>query len=327
MNLLDNYFFGESVMKPKTMESNSMTSKMLLVANLYYRDKLSQQEIAKKLSISRPWVSKLLTRAETEGIVKIEIISPYIYEGGLEKDLIDKYGLKHIEIVHNNKDADAIAIAASKYLLSILQTNDTIGIGWGTSVSRMISHIAPSNTYPQVHIFPLAGSFGDERDYVPNVSALRLSESLGASAHMLHMPARCSSYDEHKILSENQETVNILEQAEHSDILLLGIGVVEDSFSSRYGLFSEDATIDMYKHNAIGDVALQYFDNLGTPIYTEATKMLIKADIFKASANARISIGIANGLYKVNMIHIALEKKLVNVFFTDEETALALLNV
>ena len=41
-----------------------MLDKMVLVANLYYRSKLSQQDIAQKLNISRPWVSKLLSRAE-----------------------------------------------------------------------------------------------------------------------------------------------------------------------------------------------------------------------------------------------------------------------
>lgn len=314
-------------MKSKIMDPNNMTSKMLLAANLYYKDKLSQQEIAKKMNISRPWVSKLLTRAEADGIVKIEIISPYIYDGSLEKELTEKYGLEHVEIIHNNRDTNAIAIAAAKYLLSILQANDTIGIGWGTSVSCLISHITSTIAYPQVHVFPLAGSFGEESNFVPNVSTLRLSEALGASAHTLHIPARCYSAEEHKILSENQETINVLEQAEHSDILLLGIGVVEDSFSSRYGLFTEDDIQKMHAQKAMGDVALQYFDKSGTPIHTEATELLIKADIFKASANARISIGMALGLHKANIIHIALEKKLVNVFFTDEETALALLSL
>ena len=61
----------------KNNENNdSMLDKMTLIATLYYKDKLSQQEIAKKLHISRPWVSKLLSRAEELGIVKIEIESP-----------------------------------------------------------------------------------------------------------------------------------------------------------------------------------------------------------------------------------------------------------
>ena len=60
----------------KKIENNdAMLDRITLIATLYYKDKLSQQEIAKKLNISRPWVSKLLTRAEELGIVKIEIES------------------------------------------------------------------------------------------------------------------------------------------------------------------------------------------------------------------------------------------------------------
>ena len=59
----------------KKENADNMLDKIVLVATLYYKNKLSQQEIAKKLSISRPWVSKLLSRAEDLGIVKIETAS------------------------------------------------------------------------------------------------------------------------------------------------------------------------------------------------------------------------------------------------------------
>ena len=76
--------------------------------------------------------------------------------------------------------------------------------------------------------------------------------------------------------------------------------------------------------HAIGDVALQFLTREGETVETEATKHLIKADIFKAAKNARVSIGVADGLHKVQIIDVALNLKLVNSFFTDEETALAL---
>lgn len=45
-------------------------------AKLYYEHQLSQQEISKKLGVSRPTVSRLLKQARETGIVKIEIIDP-----------------------------------------------------------------------------------------------------------------------------------------------------------------------------------------------------------------------------------------------------------
>ena len=71
-------------MKDKSAFQDPMFPKMLLAANLYYKEKLSQQEISQQLNISRPWVSKLLKRAEEAGIVRIEILSPYTGHTELE---------------------------------------------------------------------------------------------------------------------------------------------------------------------------------------------------------------------------------------------------
>lgn len=60
----------------KNEHPDLMYDKIVLVANLYYKNNLSQREIANRLNISRPWVSKLLSRAEDLGIVKIKIDSP-----------------------------------------------------------------------------------------------------------------------------------------------------------------------------------------------------------------------------------------------------------
>lgn len=301
--------------------------KMLLAANLYYKDKLSQQEIAQKLNISRPWVSKLLARAEEAGIVKIEICSPYGEHHALEQALLEKYSLKHLTIVQNTAgNGDSLAEAAAGFFLSELRPEDTVAIGWGTSVGRLIAH-TPNAAFPFVQVVPLAGSFGNTISHFPNFGALRLSELLGSTVRALHTPVLYASDKEYRTLMSNHTTHSVLKQAEHADILLLGIGAFQDSISPQYGIFNESEIHMLQQCGAMGDIALQYFDQKGQPIHINLTERLIKADIFKACANARISIGIAEGLHKAQMIDTALRHKLVNALFTNEETALALLGL
>ena len=57
----------------------NMIDKIILIAEMYYSYGLSQMEIAEKLEISRPWVSKLLNRALEMGFVRIEVISQYFF--------------------------------------------------------------------------------------------------------------------------------------------------------------------------------------------------------------------------------------------------------
>lgn len=314
-------------MENKSVLQDPLFPKMLLTATLYYKEKLSQQEIAQQLNISRPWVSKLLKRAEEAGIVRIEVLSPYTGNTELEQTLCEKYRLQHCAIAHGqDPDLGRSAQDAAEYFLSLLQPEDTIGVGWGTSVSRLISRVEP-RSFPNVRIVPLAGSFGNTISHFPNFSALRLSEILGGEACVLHTPALCASREEYDLLTANEATRTVLHRAEHADILLLGIGAFADSVSPQYGVFGPDEIQALRSQNAIGDVALQYLSADGQPIDIPATQQLIKADIFKASANARASIGIAAGLQKVRTIDAALKLHLVNALFTNEETALALLGL
>ena len=50
---------------------------LLKVAQLYYEQGLTQNEIAKKLFISRSNISRLLTQAREAGIVEIKVHYPF----------------------------------------------------------------------------------------------------------------------------------------------------------------------------------------------------------------------------------------------------------
>lgn len=312
-------------MANKNDSAESMFNKMVLIATLYYKEKMSQNEIAKKLGISRPWVSKLLTRAEESGIVKIEVMVPFTENTALEEALMEKYSMKHVGVIKNESPLkDDLALAAANYFISELGPEDVVGVGWGTGVTRLIS-ATEALCFPRVKILPLAGSFGNSLDFLPNLSSIRLAKTLGAVAEVIHAPAVCSSEEEFNTLMGNPQTVELLHQAEYADILLLGMGTFESSTMPQYEIFTPEEIEELRRKQVMGDIGLQYLDVQGKPIITSATKKLIRANIFDASRNARLSIGIAEGIKKRAIIHAALSLKLVNALFTDEETAMALI--
>ena len=184
----------------KKIENNdAMLYRITLIATLYYKDKLSQQEIAKKLNISRPWVSKLLTRAEELGIVKIEIESPILGNTQLEQRLCDKYQLEYACVIDNSDTSrDYLSIAAVNYFISQIKPNDIIGVAWGNAISRFIRHIHPLK-FTDIQIVPLAGSFGASFDTLPNYNVIQLADLTGGKSHLLHFPAFCSSKEEYEV--------------------------------------------------------------------------------------------------------------------------------
>ena len=302
--------------------SDSMFHRMVLISNLYYKEKLSQQQIAKKLNISRPWVSKLLARAEELGIVKIEVLSPFTNNTAMENALIKKYNMKYVGVIQSSEN---VAFAAANYFISELRTKDVVGVGWGKSVSNLIEK-TPSVYFPEVQLIPLSGSFGNTLNVLPNYNTIQLAEKINGIAKVFHTPLVCSKEEYHTLMS-NKRTQQFIQLAEHANILLLGIGVFETSIVPQYGILEPHEIEELKQKNALGDVGLKYFDKQGNVVETEKTKMLIKADILKASKNARTVIGIAQGLNKVNIIDVALSLNLFHAFFTDEKTASALLSI
>ncbi len=309
----------------KNNSSDSMFYKMVLISNLYYKEKLSQQEIAKKLNISRPWVSKLLARAEELGIVKIEVLSPFANNVAMENALMEKYHLKYAGVIQDD-NLDNVAFAAANYFVSELHEKDVVGVGWGKSVSKLIAK-TPSVYFPEVQLVPLSGSFGNTLSVLPNYNTIQLSQKLNGIAKVFHAPMVCSSQQEYQTLVSNEHTQIFLKMAENANIILLGIGVFETSIVPQYGILEQNEIEELKQKKAIGDVGLSYFDKHGNLVETEKTKQMIKANIIKASKNARTVIGIAGGMNKVPIIDVALSLHLFTAFFTDEKTASALLSI
>lgn len=72
---------------------------LVKVAKLYYENDYSQEMIAKKLGLSRPYISKLLNESKSNGIVKVQVIDPLSIETPLEKNLREHFGLEKVRIV------------------------------------------------------------------------------------------------------------------------------------------------------------------------------------------------------------------------------------
>lgn len=74
---------------------------MVKVANLYYKDSLTQEVIAKKLKVSKYQVNRILKKAIDSGIVQITIIDPSTSVSKLEEELEKKFGLKRAIVIEN----------------------------------------------------------------------------------------------------------------------------------------------------------------------------------------------------------------------------------
>lgn len=311
--------------KLKSKASDPMLDKIILTAQLYYNNHFSQQEIADRLHISRPWVSKLLNKAQEMGFVKISIDTPISGIPSIEERLKERYPVSLIRVVKApDQNHNYVALSAANYFVSQVQNNDTIGIGWGNAISQFIQELTPLNT-KNVKVIPMAGSFGATFETLPNYSAIELAKKINGEAQTLHAPAFCSSKEEYETLAASESVHTVLDQAVHADIAIAGIGSFAASFLTRYNILSQEEIHQLQEKEAAGDILLRFLNAKGKPVETEWTHHTIRADIFEVKKHARKIIALAWGTEKSQIIHTVLSAHLIDAFFTDEKTALDLL--
>ena len=119
------------------------------VAQLYYEDRLKQAQISERLHVSQATVSRLLKRAEEEGVVRVTIAAPRGTYPEFESALRQRYHLNEAIVAECFEDREeailsAIGAAAAHYFETTMSEGDVIGISsWSASLLRMVDAIHP----------------------------------------------------------------------------------------------------------------------------------------------------------------------------------------
>lgn len=113
--------------------NSSRLKLMIEISKLYYLDGLSQNEISKKMYISRPQVSRILSEAREKNIVSITVNDPFSEEYRIANLLKNKYKLLDVMVIDTTeKDLPKeIAEQISRIISSKVCNGDYIGIAAG----------------------------------------------------------------------------------------------------------------------------------------------------------------------------------------------------
>ena len=114
---------------------------LVQAARLYYEDGLTQAQVAAKIGVSRPQVSKMLAHAREAGIVHIEIRPPVAGDAELLKLLQQRFGIKG-GIVLPQAQREALLRETSEYLAGELRYEKNIGLGWGYTLGEIAGKMA-----------------------------------------------------------------------------------------------------------------------------------------------------------------------------------------
>lgn len=302
------------------------------VAKLYYFDGMTQAEIARKIGVSRPIVSKMISKAKEDKIVEIFIKDESAHTVDLELQMEKIYSLKEAIIVsasdynHDTK-LDLLGKAAAAHVSKKIDSVESIGISWGNAVSAFV------NAYPfqkneSVNIVPLIGGMGrSEIDLHSNMLTLKFAQKLKTTCSYLYAPAMIKNIDTKNRLLESEEIYGVLDEGQSVEMAIVGMGnPIVDSTMETIGYLSQEDVASLRTAEAVGDINSVFLDKNGNSLNHHINDSVIGINLDGLKQIGE-TIAIAHGDNKIRSIHAGLLSGAVDVLVTDDETAQKILDL
>jgi DNA-binding transcriptional regulator LsrR (DeoR family) len=299
------------------------------VARLYYEQKLTQTEIAKRLGISQVTVSRLLKRAEEYDIVKTTVTSPPGAFVDLEEQLEKHFNLSQVIIGEAGRDSEeqilsAIGSAAAHFLETTVTSGDLIGVSsWSASLLSMVEQMHPIRKLENCKVIQILGGLGNpSAEKHANHLVTRLARLVHGEALFLPAPGILGAANSVKVLLKDPYIREIYAAFSTITIALVGIGSVEPSslVASSGNVFGANELTEIRRRGAVGDICLRFYGEDGLEISDPAGARVIGLDLETLKKIPR-AVGIAGGKRKVPAILGALRGKHINLLVTDQYTA------
>lgn len=296
---------------------------LVRVAWSYYRDDLTQAEIAARMHLSRPTVTRLLQRARETGIVTIDVNTTGV--GGLELvgRLRNRWPLRDVVIVpqigrsiSGEATNSRVARAAAQYLRRYLQPGALIGMGWGDTVLRTLRAL-PKQVMAGATFIALTGGI---EGYTARVSG---SEHAGISDYIRFVPSPliASTPEMAQMLRQEHSVTRVLEEAKTATATLIGIGAaVPYATILQSGAVTESELQGYQLQGAVGDILGEWYDEHGRTVAIDLQKRRIGIPIRDLRRMKNV-IAAAGGVDKVPAIRGALEGGYLDVLVTTEDVA------
>ena len=302
------------------------------VSTLYYLRDQTQQEIAERLRLSRPAVSRLLRDAQNQGIVQITISPPRGLLIDLESRLEERYGLEVVRVVAMEAGTSAdlmrrqIGAAAAAYLARTVHPGDTIGLAWGTTLSAMVQSMAPLAT-ESVHVVQTLGGIGPPAAEAYAAELVRrLAQSLGAAPVLFPVPGVVATAEVRDALRNDPHVQAALRYFDRLDTVYVGIGSITSNPVLNDGHSLPPGTLaSLVAAGAVGDIALRFFDAEGQPVRSTLDERILGITTEQLHKAPRV-VAVAGGPDKVDAIRAALASDIIDVLITDQQTAEELAN-
>jgi len=303
------------------------------VAWLSYIGGFTQADIAKRLSLSRAKVHRLIAEAHQSGFVHVFIDRSPERLIRLEDQLRETFGLAQCVVVPNVEAPGAqkgnlksVASAAARYIHGRIVSGEltSLGVSWGRSLSE-IARALPRGGASNLALVSLMGSLTLQAAINPFDVIYRLSETTGGQGFFLPAPFIANSVEDKRVLMAQRSVQDALARALSVDMCCLGIGAInpeQPMFAHTMGLLSAEDMKVLAEAGAVGELVGQFLDARGQLVDNPLNQRTIGVSLDEL--RALDVMAVAGGAHKAPAISAVLHSGVLTRLIIDETAALAI---
>ncbi len=232
-------------------------------ATRYHVQGETMDAIARTLGTSRSTVSRLLSRAREEGIVRISVAPRQGAQSELARALAEPFGIAvHLVAVGASARPAArlsrVARHAAAVLADAVADHATIGVGWGVTLTEIAHHVE-ARPLVGATLVPLMGSANPRDPDSPHVGVLlqTLGEAFDARVVQFPVPAFFDYAETRDAMWRERSVRYVLDLRARLDVAVFGVGSLRASIPSHVytaGFLDEREVAELDAAGVVGDV-------------------------------------------------------------------------
>ncbi|HEU5419282.1 MAG TPA: sugar-binding transcriptional regulator [Streptosporangiaceae bacterium] len=305
---------------------------LLRVAWFYYKDELTQDEIAKRLSVSRASVGRMLDRARRVGLVSINLNADHLDAFEVSSRLRQTFGLAEALVVPDHKIEPAdhhalnarLGVGGAQFMSTHLRPGGSLGVGWGETVSRVIGATNFGAVGP-VHMVTLTGGVDGYLQTILSSKTESVTEQEATTATIIPSPIVASTALLAAALKTEPTIQQVLKEACAVEQAIVGVGApTADASLVQIGYLAADEMRELRERGVVGDILGQFYDAAGQVVDLPIHERRIGVELSDLATIPKV-VGVAGGLHKLEAILGALRGGYLDVLVTNELVALRLL--
>ncbi|KAE9631783.1 sugar-binding transcriptional regulator [Parasedimentitalea maritima] len=319
---------GKSTVMASSSRSDRQDDAILEATWCYYIEGLNQNDIAKRLNISRASVVNYLQEARRREYVRITIDPDIFRHQKLARDMVAKFGLKDALVVPSELTdrgtLERVARGTADWLPTLLEPGDRLGVAWGETVYR-VAEAAPHTVMDDLTVVQLVGSRPAALGFAAETCSATLARRFGAHCINLHVPLLLTNKNLADQLRAEPVVAEQLQAVENCNKTIFAAGTCrEDSHVVQAGIISAASMRDQVTKGASAVICGRIVDQGGAalPISIEDRMIGVSLDQMR---NKDLSLMVGTGPDRIMPMLAAIKGGYATHIATCTDTAAAML--